>query len=108
MEIFGIPSTFWIVKKPTPASRVEDLCAECSFTRFALLLQAGLRFKDLAGLYAQKDDALALRPGTCPGLVPAAGQPSAASSTPLFPPPSKSWECRRDSGSSPGSSPLHG
>ena len=57
-QVVGIPSRFWIVKRPTPTSRVEDICTECSFTQFALMLKAGLLFKDIAGFYAWEHEAL--------------------------------------------------
>jgi hypothetical protein len=57
MQVVGLPSRFWIVKRPTPTSRVEDIYAECSFTQFAPMLKADFPFKDVAGFYAWEYEA---------------------------------------------------
>ena len=57
-QIVGIPSRFWMVKRPTTTSQVEDICVECSFMRLAYLFKRGLLIKDIAGFYAERDDAI--------------------------------------------------
>ena len=58
VALAGLPSRFWMLKRPTPASRVEGICIECSLTRLAYLVTGGLPLEEIVGFYAQKADAI--------------------------------------------------
>ena len=77
MELVGMPSRFWVVKKPTPLSRADDLYFECSFMHFARMVRDGLSISDIAGLYTEWDDAI----DDADALVEAMSQPKAANNS---------------------------
>ena len=56
----GLPSKFWLVTTPNADSHMADICRESDFSKLALyVLFAGLRPKQIIGVYADKTAAVA-------------------------------------------------
>ena len=50
----GMPSSFWVVMKPTPTSTIRHICVHSSFEHFLFHARNGLPIEDIAGVYATK------------------------------------------------------
>ena len=57
MNIQGMPQQFWVVLKPTPGCEMVDVCFACTFGRLLLQGRGGLKKDEIAGIYANKDEA---------------------------------------------------
>ena len=51
IKVEGRPSTFWIVKKPTLESTVDDICFETDFAGLMNLTRGGLKEEDIHTIY---------------------------------------------------------
>ena len=57
MKIKGLPEHLWIVLKPSPGCEMVDVCFTCTFGRLLDQVRGGLKKDEIAGIYANKDDA---------------------------------------------------
>ena len=57
MEINAMHETFWVVLKPSPGCEMVDVCFACTFGRLLLQGRGGLKKDEIAGIYANKDEA---------------------------------------------------
>ena len=58
MKLQGIPAWFWIVVRPLPHSKIEDICFRSNFHQFSMTFRAGVDENLIFGIYA--DEAMAL------------------------------------------------
>ena len=57
MKIHGLPERFWVVLKASPGCELVDICFSCTFGRLLLQGRSGLKKDEIAGIYANKDEA---------------------------------------------------
>ena len=57
MNIHGMPEQFWVVTQPSPVSGLEDILFPCSFGRLMKQVRGGLHEDEIAGVYADEDEA---------------------------------------------------
>ena len=60
MEVVGMPSAIWLVTRPTPDSQLADICRQIDFPAYILEVRDGLCVKDIVGVYANKQTAVAV------------------------------------------------
>ena len=60
MRVVGLPEHFWVVTIPTTQSEIGDVCFQCDFAQFALQIRGGLNEKEIVGIYADQDAAVAV------------------------------------------------
>jgi hypothetical protein len=58
MKTHGMPETFWIVTKPSPASTLEDICFPCTFDGLIRQARGGLNEDEIVAVYADKGAAM--------------------------------------------------
>ena len=57
MNINGLPETFWVVRKPSPVSTLQDICFPCTFERLVKQVRGGLKEEEIVGIFADETEA---------------------------------------------------
>jgi len=57
IPVYGMPDSFWVVKKPSGGASLKDIMVNFTFTDFMLQTGSGLSSNDLAGIFADEHSA---------------------------------------------------